>query len=173
MCVTAGYDYWMTASYISEHTMWNSEIRSKGGEGGCNGGEQWRRDTFRGCLKRESQAVGRDLGHTGFFNHSHNMQCVCYLRCPAAAILLGNATAIKLRRDSLCRTCYYFPKATIWSFRVPNEQAQKSLSLHGIFLGFVANWTEGLNRLNLSPVIIGDYEHLDILLFSIVERSGH
>lgn len=29
---TGGYDYWMTASYISEHTMWNEEIWSEGGE---------------------------------------------------------------------------------------------------------------------------------------------
>lgn len=100
------------------------------------------------------------------------MQRVCYLGRPAAAVLLGNTTAMELCCDSLCRTCYYFPKATIWSFSIPNEQAYKSPSLCSIFQDFAANWTEGLSQLNLSPVIIGDYKHLDILLFRIIERGG-
>lgn len=41
-----------------------------------------------------------------------------------------------------------------------------------IFLEFVANCFEGLNQLNLSPVIMGDYKHLDILLFRIKEMGG-
>lgn len=100
------------------------------------------------------------------------MQRVCYLRCPAAAVLLGNATTMKLCCDSLCRTCYYSPRATIWSFSVPNEPAHKSPSLCSIFLDFVVNWAEGLHQLNLSPVIIGYYKHLDILLFRIIEKGG-
>lgn len=40
------------------------------------------------------------------------------------------------------------------------------------FPGFVANWAERLNQHNLSPIIISDYKHLDILLFRITERGG-
>lgn len=130
------------------------------------------------CEKGRNQAVRRYLGHAGFFffvffkNCLHNMQFVCYFGCPAAALLPGNPTPMKLCCDSLCRTCYYSPKATIWSFSIPYQQACKSHGLCSIFLDFVANWAEGLNQLNLSPVIIGDYEHLDILLFSITGTGG-
>lgn len=158
------------------HTFLN--IQCETGRYGAREGRQWSRTVKMWqnqgtCEKGGNQAVGGYLGHTGFFfNRLHNMQHVCYLGCPAAAVLLGNTTAMKWCCDSLCRTCYYSPKATIWSFSIPNEQPRKSSSLCSIFMDFVANWDEGLNRLNLSPVIIGDYKHLDILLFRIIERGG-
>ena len=171
-----GDDYWTTAWHISEHTTWHGEMESEGVDRG-GGGEQWRCDRIRGCLKREETRLPRRFRphwvfFIYFFYRLHNMCHVCYLRCPAAVSLLGNATAMKRRCDSLCRTCYYSPKASLWSCSLPNELAHKSPSLCSIFSGFVAKRTEGLKQLNLSPVIIGDYEHLDVLLFRITERGG-
>ena len=91
-------------------------------------GEMWQNQGM--CEKGgKTRLRRRYLGHTEFFffflNSSHNMQRVCYLGCPAAAVLQGNATTVKLCFDSLCRTCYYSPKATIWSFSLPNEWASQ------------------------------------------------
>lgn len=120
------------------HTFLN--IQCETGRYGAREGKRWSRtgkmwQNQGMCKKGGNQAVGRYLGHTGvfFFNRLHNMQLVCYLGCPAAAALLGNATTMKLCCDSLCRTCYYSPKATIWSFSVPNEQTHKSLWVFVVF----------------------------------------
>lgn len=156
---------------------WECNVRkgrygAKEGKRSSKTAKMWQNQEI--CEKGRNQAVRRYLGHAGvfFLNCLHNMQFVCYFGCPAAALLPGKATPMKLCCDSLCRTCYYSPKATIWSFSIPYQQACKSHGLCSIFLDFVANWAEGLNQLNLSPVIIGDYEHLDILLFSITETGG-
>lgn len=115
-----GYDYWMTVSYISEHTMWNWEIWSKGGKRWSITGKMWQNQGK--CEKGGKQAAVRFLGHMGFFfNRLHNMQHVCFLGCPAAGVLLGNATAMKLCCESLFQNMLFI------SPKQQSDQTHKSL----------------------------------------------
>lgn len=76
----------------------------------------------------------------------------------AAAAPLGSTTALKM---FCCGTCYYSPRATLSSSasRLRVQLKFPSFCIVSVFFFLPANWSDRLNRLNLSPIIKSDYKN--------------
>lgn len=116
----------------------------------------------------------RYLGHTGLFFFKI-ARTICSVSATLDVQLLPFSRVTRLQWNyaatPYAEHAIILPKQQSDHSASLTSKPHKSPSLCSIFLDFAANWAEGLNQLNLSPVIIADYKHLDILLFRITERG--
>lgn len=167
MWVTGGSVYWLHGIFL--HTQCVKQARQQ-----SRTRKMWQNQET--CETKETLLCGEIFRpHCCFIFFSfngglNNMQRVFYFSCPAAVLqgehnesipwpLTQNVPLFSQGNNLIIQ---HFWPAGLWISAV----------FKSIFLEIVANCFEGLNQINLSPVIIGDYKHLDILLFRIKEMGG-